>query len=65
MKETHVSCAVATASGFAMPYSPRLGAHSHESAVYRQKPASKRSRRRLPNAISNRPGAAAPSVTRS
>ncbi len=63
-QQTHVSCAVATANGFAMPYSPSPGSHSQESAVYRQQPASKRSCWRLPNAISNRPETGAPSVTR-
>jgi hypothetical protein len=63
-QQAYVSCAVATANGFAMPYRATSGSHPQESAIYRQKPARKRSRWRLPNAISKRPGTAAPSVTR-
>lgn len=60
-QQAYVSCAVATANGFAIRATP--GSHPQESAIYRQKPASKRSRWRLPNAISKRPGTT-PSVTR-
>jgi len=63
-QQVYVSCAVATANGFAMPYRATPGSHSQESAIYRQKPVGKRSRWRLPNATSKRPGTAAPSVTR-
>jgi len=63
-QQAYVSCAVATANGFAMPYSATPGSHPQESAIYRQKPARKRSRWRLPSAIRKRPGTAAPSVTR-
>ena len=62
-QQAYVSCAVATANGFAMPYRA-TGSHPQESAIYRQKPARKRSRWRLPNAISKRPGTAALSVAR-
>jgi len=63
-QQAYISCAVATANGFAMPYRATPGAHPQESAIYRQKPASKRSRWRLPKVIGKRSGTTAPSVTR-
>lgn len=63
-QQGYITCAVATANGFAMPYRATPGSHSEESAIYRKKPASRRSRWRLPNAVSKRPETAAPPVTR-
>lgn len=64
-QQCYVACAVATANGFAMPYRATPGSYSEESAIYRKKPASKRSRWRLPGAVSKRPETAASSVIRS
>ena len=64
-QQGYITCAVATANGFAMPYRATPSSHSEESAIYRKKPASRRSRWRLPGTVSKRPETAAASVTRS
>ena len=64
-QQGYITCAVATANCFAMPSRATPGSHSEESAIYRKKPASRRSRWRLPGTVSKRPETAAASVTRS
>ena len=64
-QQGYIAGAVATANGFAMPYRATSTSHSEESAIYRKKPASRRSRWRLPGTVSKRQETAASSVTRS